>query len=288
MPELPEVEEARRCLQRWARGRTVRGVKVTERRVVAAGAPALTSLAGARFVDFDRRGKHLLLGLERGRQKVGLWSHLGMTGKWLRRGPGEPASRFSRVEVQLDDGATLHYDDLRLFGRLRAVPGADFGQLPAVAELGPDPLHEGIDVDRLAARLGRSKKPIKPLLLDQSLVAGIGNIQASESLFRASIDPRRPASSLSRPEVARLARAMRASIDYTLRQFDKAVGGGKGAQDIRYVEDPGGPNPFKVYDRAGAPCPRCRQRAGQGTPRGTIVRIVQAGRATFYCDRCQK
>jgi formamidopyrimidine-DNA glycosylase len=275
MPELPEVETARRLLERWAGGRRVRRVVVRDRRAIAGG--SLDTLVRARFTRFERRGKHLLITLEHGRKPIGLWSHLGMSGKWLRRQVGDEPTRFSRVAFELDDGAVLHFDDLRLFGKLRVVKHADFATQPVIAALGPDPLNDGIDADRLFAQLQRRKvQPVKPLLLDQRLVPGIGNIQASESLFRAAIDPCRPASTLTRAEVARLARAMRASIDYTLRSFERDVRG----RDIQYVEDPAGPNPFKVYDRAGQRCPRCK--------RGTIVRVVQAGRSTFFCDHCQK
>jgi formamidopyrimidine-DNA glycosylase len=276
MPELPEVETARQLLERWARGRRVRRVIVSDKRAVGGGPRSLAALVNARFDRFERRGKHLLITLRHGHQVVGLWSHLGMSGKWLRRQPGQPPSRFSRVALELDDGVILHFDDLRLFGKLRVVKDAAFDAQPVIAALGPDPLNDGVDVPRLAARLGRSKKPVKPLLLDQTLVPGIGNIQASEALFRAAIDPRRPAASLTRAEVGRLARGMRQSIDYTLRSFKKDVRG----KDIQYVEDPAGPNPFKVYDRAGEKCPRCKP--------GKITRIVQAGRSTFFCDRCQK
>src|SRR5688572_22840044 len=147
MPELPEVEMARLSLEGWARRRQVRKVRVRERRVIASGSPPLTRLQGAHFRRFDRRGKNLRISLERDGQPIGLWSHLGMTGKWLRRAAGEPPSRFSRVQLELDDGVTLHYDDLRLFGRLRVVPAAAFEKLPVVGALGPDPLHDGIDVD---------------------------------------------------------------------------------------------------------------------------------------------
>jgi formamidopyrimidine-DNA glycosylase len=318
MPELPEVEAARWCLERWARGRTVRKVLVRERRVVGKGGPALASLVGAKFVRFDRRGKHLLIELRRagaeavaGRAKegegsgkdgpapaagrpgrggrpagrvdgrvVGLWSHLGMSGKWLLRKTGEEPPRFSRVQIDLSGGLSLHYADLRLFGRLRAVAGAAFDALPVVAALGPDPLAAGVDRQHLAARLQRSGKPVKPQLLDQRVVPGVGNIQASEALFRAAIDPRRPGQSLTPAEVTRLARAIRASISYTLKKLQAEIGAGPISRDVQYVEEPAGPNPFLVYDRASTPCPRCR--------RGPVTRIVQDGRATFFCPHCQK
>ena len=237
MPELPEVEMARRCLASWARGRRVERVRVREPRVIGKGGPPPARLVGARFERFERRGKHLLLGLRKGGVELGLWSHLGMSGKWLRRKPGEEPPRFSRVVLDLSGGVTLHYADLRLFGRLRVVPAAAFATLPAVAALGPDALQDGVDPAFLAQRLARSKKAVKPQLLDQRLVAGVGNIQASEALFRAAIDPRRRGSTLTRDRVGRLARAIRATIDYTLEKLVAQTGGGR-LRDVRYVEEP--------------------------------------------------
>ncbi len=276
MPELPEVETARRWLERWARGRTIARVRVHEPRVV--GGPPLARVVGARFRRFQRRGKHLLLTLEKEGRPVGLWSHLGMTGKWLQRAPGEEAPRFSRVELALDRGGTLHYVDMRLFGKLRLVPDAAFDQQPVLRALGPDVLVDGIDRAAFAARLQRTPAPLKIVLMDQRVLAGLGNIQVSEALFRARLHPRRPARSLSAAEVRRLATAIEASIDYTLRRFEADLRP-QGARDIRYVEEPGGPNPFLVYGREGEHCPRCR--------RGIITRIVQAGRSSFFCPRCQ-
>jgi formamidopyrimidine-DNA glycosylase len=277
MPELPEVETARRWLQRWAARRRITGVVVREPRVLGGG-PRLGTAAGARFRRFERRGKHLLLTLDKGGRPLGLWSHLGMTGKWLRRAPGEEPPRFSRVELVLDNASVLHYVDLRLFGRLRLVAGAAFDQQPVLAALGPDVLGDGIDRAALGARLGRSPQPIKVVLMDQRVLAGIGNIQASEALFRARLDPRRPARSLAAAEVRRLATGIEASIAFTLARFESELRAQRG-RDIRYVEEPDGLNPFKVYDRAGERCPRCR--------RAEITRIVQATRATFFCPRCQ-
>jgi formamidopyrimidine-DNA glycosylase len=235
-------------------------------------------LQGARFRDVSRRGKNLQLGLQRpDGALVGVWSHLGMTGKWLRRSSTDETPRFARVSLALDDGRTLHYCDMRLFGRFRLVPEARFGDIPEIAALGPDPLLDGIDPAALHARLERIRTPIKIALLDQTLLAGVGNILANEALFRARLDPRRPARALSLAEVRRLARAIRAAIDFGLRQFE-AEGAASDEADIRYVEEPGSPNPFLVYGRAGQPCPR---RGG-----GVIQRIVQAGRSTFFCPAC--
>jgi len=293
MPELPEVEVAARNLRRWGEGRRVRAAGCSEPRILDAvvhvgdkvrtepvDPAALGALVGTRLGGVERLGKNLLLAFKRGRKPaVGVWSHLGMTGKWLRRAPADPPPRFSRVRLDLEGGVTLHYVDMRLFGFFRLVPDAGFAALPALAALPPDPLAGGIDTARLTARFARIGKPVKVALLDQTLVPGVGNIQDSEALWRAAIDPRRRASSLTPAEVRRLARAVIASFRHTLRAFaaDGADGGGA---DIEYVEEPGTRNPFRVYDRAGIRCPRCHV--------GTITRIVQAARSTYFCPRCQK
>jgi formamidopyrimidine-DNA glycosylase len=280
MPELPEVEIARRCLERWVEGRRVRRIEVVDARVVAGGGAALAPLEGARAVACDRHGKHLLLTFEGPRGSAGLWAHLGMTGKWVRRRAEDEAPRFSRVRWDLDDGTTLHYLDLRLFGRLRLVPEARFTDVPELAALGPDPLHDGVDPGWLEAALARVRLPIKVALMDQRLVAGVGNIQSSEALFRAALDPRRPAREVPGDALARLGEAVLASVAHTLEAAGLPALT-RGDRDMDYVEEPGTANPFLVYGRAGAPCPRCPG----GT--GTIVRIVQAGRSTFFCERCQ-
>jgi len=290
MPELPEVEVAARNLRRWAVGHRVRAVRAERAgaRILRPGsARGLAALTGARFEDVQRRGKNLLVTLAKpGGGLLGVWSHLGMTGKRLRRRGGDPTPRFGRVRIDLDDGTSLHYADLRLFGRFRLVPGARFASLADIAALGPDPLNDGIDVDRLRDRLARTRLPIKVAILDQTLLPGIGNIQASEGLFRAGIDPRRASRSLSRTELARLARGLLDSIRYTLKTFKESGADGADA-DVEYVEERRIENPFLVYGRAGERCPR-RVRNKKGGDGGTIVRIVQAQRATFYCPRCQR
>jgi formamidopyrimidine-DNA glycosylase len=286
MPELPEVEVAARNLRRWTKGRRIRAARAGAHalRVFRPAAPdALAALDGARFRDLRRIGKNLLITLDARRGgAIGAWSHLGLTGKWVRRAAGQPAPKNSRLDLQLDDGAHLHYVDPRMFGRFRLVPAARFDELPEIRALGPDPLTDGIDAAALHQRLQRTRLPIKVAIMDQALLPGVGNIQASESLFRAKIDPRRPAKSLSRAEVARLARAVRASIDFTLASFAEAGVDG-GGEDIVYVEERRSANPFLVYGRAGEPCPR-RKRGG----RETITRIVQAQRSTFFCAACQR
>jgi formamidopyrimidine-DNA glycosylase len=283
MPELPEVEVAARNLRRWTAGRVIRGSSTTgaTRLLRPGSAAALRQLTGARFTEVRRVGKNLLLTLERGgrgKENVGVWSHLGMTGKWLRRRRGGVPPAFSRVRLDLDDAQTLHYCDMRLFGRFRLVAGARFDDLPELVALGRDPWTEGIDADDLHRRLSRMATPIKVAIMDQRLLPGVGNIQASEALFRARLDPRRAARTLSRAEVGRLARGILASLRYTIDRFE-AEGADSDTAEIRYVEEPRAPNPFWVYGRAGD---RCRRR-----PHASIQRIVQAQRSTFFCPVCQ-
>jgi formamidopyrimidine-DNA glycosylase len=274
VPELPEVEIAARNLRRWTAGRRIVSVETDPRarRVFRPAGPAALAraLAGAAFGPIRRIGKHLLLALERDAEALGVLSHLGMTGKWLLRDRGGDEPRFSRARLRLDDGSVLHYADLRLFGRLRVVPGARFEAVPEVAALGPDPLDAGVEVAPLAEALARSRLPIKVRIMDQRVLAGVGNIYASEACFRARIDPRRPARSLSRAEVRRLGAAIVAAFRHGISRQE--------SPEITYVEE-GGENPFRVYGRAGERCPRCR--------RGTIRRIVQSQRSTYFCPRCQ-
>jgi formamidopyrimidine-DNA glycosylase len=276
MPELPEVEIAARNLRAWTAGRRLVRVEADPkaRYVFRPSSPATFArkLEGARFGEIRRIGKHLLVSMERDGAPLGLLAHLGMTGKWLRRDPHDPPPRFSRARFALDDGAVLHFADMRLFGRLRLVPGARFEEVPEVAALGPDPLEAGIDRARLAEALARSRLPVKVRIMDQAILPGVGNIQASEALFRARVDPRRRSSTLVAREVKAVAEAVLASVNESIARQE--------GPEISYVEEPGSENPFLVYAREGERCPRCRRAA--------IERVVQAQRSTFFCPRCQR
>ncbi len=267
MPELPEVEIASRQLRAWLDGHRVRRARAERSRVIRGQAPArFAELAGRRLLGIERQGKWLLLSFEGGE---GLLSHLGMTGKWVRRRGEEPPGAWVRASIELDDGHALDYRDMRLFGRLIRGKTLELRGSAPLRTLGPDPL-PGIDVDRLHAVLTRTKRSMKEALMDQRTLAGLGNIQVSESLHRARIDPQRPALSLAREETERLAAAIGESLRSTLRDEDSP-------EPITYVEE-GGENVFLVYDRAGQPCTTC------GTP---IERIVQGGRSTYFCPSCQ-
>jgi len=286
MPELPEVEVAARNLRRWMTGRKIRGAEPREgsARIFRPAKPeAIEALAGARFQDLKRVGKNLLITLDSRSGPIGVWSHLGLTGKWVRRAADEPEPPFARLTIELDDRSLLHYTDTRIFGRIRLVPAAAFEELAEIAALGPDPLNDGIDAHALHARLQKIGKPIKVAIMDQALLPGIGNIQAIEGLYRAGIDPRRPAKSLSQAEVNHVRQGLLDSIAFTLAAFaDAGADGGKA--DVTYVEERRSENPFLVYGRAGEPCPRCKKKGRSGT----IMRIVQAQRATYFCPECQK
>jgi formamidopyrimidine-DNA glycosylase len=258
MPELPEVEFAARNLRRWLEGRVLSDAAVPPSRITRARG---LKLAGARVESVERRGKWLRLKLSTGT----LFSHLGMTGKWVRRDPGAPDDRFQKARMEVE-GHSVRYLDPRLFGRLVLVGGDTIPEWEAV---GRDPLADGLDAKELQPRLARITRSIKETLLDQRLFAGVGNIQAAEALWRAKLHPARPAKSLKPAELKALVKAIDASIRYTLAAQD--------APEIEYVEE-GGDNPFKVYAREGEPCPRCKTR---------IKRIQQGGRSTFFCPKCQ-
>lgn len=282
MPELPEVEVASRNLRRWMDQRKIRGVEPLEgsKRIFRPEtASAMDVLVGARFREVRRVGKNILMTLDTRSGPAGLWSHLGLTGKWVHRAAGTPEPSFARVVIELDDQSCLYYVDTRIFGRLRVVPGAAFEEIPEISALGPDPLTDGIDARALHAKLAKISKPIKVAIMDQALLPGIGNIQAIEGLHRAGIDPRRPAKSLSQADVNHLRKGLLDSIDFTLASF-ASDGADGGASDITYVEERRSPNPFQIYGRKGEHCPRCKK--------GVITRIVQAQRATYFCPHCQK
>ncbi|MGZ6080429.1 MAG: Fpg/Nei family DNA glycosylase [Myxococcaceae bacterium] len=266
MPELPEVEIARRTLERWLGGSEVTSAQADRTRVFRAGGRGTFGRLRGGLARADRHGKVLLVSLDSGQ---GFLSHLGMTGKWVRRAAGE-AVPYSRARLQLADGSVVHYRDPRLFGRIEPHPAEALATLPAVRALGPDPLLTPLSGRQLRDALGATRAPIKVALMDQRRLAGLGNIHAAEALWRARIHPGRPARTLEPAEWNLLATAIRRGLAFALAAED--------GEEIAYVEEPGTENPFRVYARAGEPCPRC------GTP---ITLLRQAGRRTDLCHRCQ-
>jgi formamidopyrimidine-DNA glycosylase len=269
MPELPEVEFARRCLERWLGGETVTRVEADPTRVVRGSSPAaLAALAGLRLERVERRGKWLVASFERG---LGLVGHLGMTGKLGLQRPGDPPVPWSRARFYRKDKAIVHFRDPRMFGRLAAGPLETLLRDEGLAALGPDAWDAPYSPAGLQARLRGRRGAVKAALLDQAVLAGVGNIQATEALHHARIHPARRADSLTRAELERLLAGLRWSLARTLAM---ATG-----DELTYVEEPGADNPFLVYGRAGEPCPRCG---------GPLRSMVIGGRTSAFCPRCQR
>jgi formamidopyrimidine-DNA glycosylase len=283
VPELPEVEVLVRHLARLLRGRTIRAVRVRRAKVLAPSSSRqfTRALHGAKFCGLARRGKYLLFQLRRAQraEPLILTGHLGMTGRMYLLPAKAHLPRHAAVVLNLGRDNFI-FEDTRYFGRLTLAPAP-------LGKLGPEPLGPEFTVARFADALGRSRQPIKVKLLDQSLLAGVGNIYASEALFRAGIAPTLPAWRLSKAQVGALRRALRAVLREAI-----ACGStvplnysGQGKRDglFYFGRAPGAPDNYeerlRVYDRAGRPCVKC------GTP---IQRRVQAARSTFYCPRCQR
>lgn len=273
MPELPEVETIRRGLERELAGRRIDGADVRPGAARLRGGKSpvpLARLEGRRVRAVRRHGKFLLADLDDGAAFV---SHLGMTGKWLFAEPGEPMRPHTHLVLQLDDDRELRFSDPRRFGLLKLyAPKAD---VPDLAHYGLDALDPAFTPDALARLLKASSSPLKAFLLDQRKLAGVGNIYACEALWRAGLSPRRKADTVPAAKVAPL----HAGILGALR--DSLAAGGSSFND--YVDAIGTEGSFMlqvaVFQREGEPCPRCG---------AAVRRIVQSGRSTFYCAKCQK
>ena len=282
MPELPEVEILGRHLRPLIRGQTICRVQVNRPQVLSPTKPRELQrvLTGATFKQLKRRGKYLLFELrpKNSRDKIILLGHLGMTGRMFLARKSEPLPKHAAVILDLGAHSFI-YEDTRYFGRLTL-------DLTSVEKLGPEPLDGNFTPEIFARELKRSRQPVKVKLLDQSLVAGVGNIYASEELFRAGISPRRAANRLTPAQVERLWRAIREVLAEAIAWGSTVplnFGAGK-SDGLFYYGSTAGVTDFsterlRVYDRGGEPCWNC------GTP---IKRIVQAARSTFFCPRCQK
>lgn len=256
MPELPEVERAARRIRRAVVGKTIARVRLVHpalaRRIASR---ALATLRNHRIVAIEQRAKHQLIVLDDGRS---LHVHFRMAGDWAIDRVGDELPRSARAAIDFTDDVRLLLVDPRALSSVALVSA---GETPFDA-LGPDPSSAEFD-EALAAALQRRRTAIKPALLDQRVAAGVGNIYAAEALWEARIDPTARCDSLTPPQVRDLAEAIRSVLD-------------RGRSGRRRYRD--GAASLRVYDREGEPCLRC------GTP---IARIVQAGRSTCFCPRCQ-
>jgi formamidopyrimidine-DNA glycosylase len=268
MPELPEVETTVRGLERVLKGRRIARVEARRPDLRRALPEALGQrLTGARVERLGRRAKYGLIDTDRGDTLV---FHLGMSGRW-RIDPSE-LDKHDHLLIDTDDGRRLALNDPRRFGSVDLVPTAELAHWPAFAALGPEPLE--ITAQELKRRLVARTAAIKLLLLDQRIVAGLGNIYVCEALHRAGIHPARAGGSVSLERLRRLVPAIHdvltdaiAAGGSTLRDFASPDG------ELGYFS-----KRFAVYDREGQQC-RCG---------GLVKRIVQGGRSTFYCPRCQR
>jgi formamidopyrimidine-DNA glycosylase len=272
MPELPEVETTIRGLARVLEGRRLARVEPRRADLRRAIPQDLGQrLTGARVTSLGRRAKYGLIATDRGDTLV---FHLGMSGRW-RIDPGD-IGKHDHLLIETDEGRLLSLNDPRRFGSLDLVPSDSIEQWGGFAELGPEPLGGEVTGRWLKRRFEGRVAAVKLLLLDQRIVAGLGNIYACEALFRARIDPRKAAGKVGRPKLDALALAIPSVLDEAI-----AAGG----SSLRDFAAPGGElgyfsKSFDVYDREGEAC-----RGGCG---GTVRRIVQGGRSTFFCPRCQR
>jgi formamidopyrimidine-DNA glycosylase len=289
MPELPEVETVRRGLAPVLEGAVIERVEKRRPDLRFPFPPRFAArLKGRRITALRRRAKYLLAELD---DRTVLLMHLGMTGSFhIASGAEEQAAGRRRKDVahdhvvlQLGSGKRVIYNDPRRFGFMLLIRPADVDTHPLLAGLGLEPIGEALDPETLARRLYKRAAPLKAALSDQSVIAGLGNIYVCEALWRAGLSPRRAAGTLVRAEgkpterLLRLIEAVRAVIAEAIEA------GGSSLRD--YVQADGElglfQHRFAVYDREGKAC----QRPGCG---GTIRRIVQSGRSTFFCPRCQR
>ncbi len=280
MPELPEVETVMRGLRARLEGRVI--VRAEARRPdlrwpLPAGLAA--RLTGARITGFRRRGKYILMRLDGGDSVL---LHLGMSGRMVLApvAPPGPAVLHEHLALETDEGWEVGFVDPRRFGMVDLMPTSAEDAHRLLAGLGPEPLEDAFTPMLLSAALAGRRTPIKAALLDQGVVAGLGNIYVNEALFRARLSPRRSAHSVVGKRAAALVPAIKATL------IEAIAAGGSSLRD--YVQPDGALGYFqhawRVYGRAGAPCERC-----PGPPAcAGVRRIVQSGRGTFYCPRTQR
>lgn len=271
MPELPEVEHVVRALAPCVVGRRILAAELKLKRIAPGiSRPAFDrQLRNSVITAVGRRGKYILFNLESGHV---LATHLRMTGKFVSLTTDQSLPPYAHVVFYLDDERRLVFCDMRQFGRMRF-----FTKPPTeISSLAPEPLSDQFTEDYFLETLSRSRRPLKHLLLDQTRVLGLGNIYAVEALFLAGVNPAKAANSLSKPRARKLYQAIRDTLQ-------EAIDAGS---TLKIDLDDGNGSYFgtterfwRVYEREDEPCVRCGTR---------IRRIVQGGRSTYYCPRCQK
>jgi formamidopyrimidine-DNA glycosylase len=274
MPELPEVETIRRQLASKLAGETIVDVQVLDPLWCAPSDPGAVerSLRGHRIERLGRRGKYLILELESERYCV---MHLRMTGNLLWAQPDDDEPPYLRVRFVLEGGGRLLFCDLRRFGTGIVIESRVALDDYLGSRLGPEPLEPAFTIDALRRQASGRKAPVKAFLLDQSRIAGVGNIYADEALFRARIHPLKPAGRLRRDELERLREGIVAALEAGIESSGASIdryrdaNGEQGAMQDRFL----------VHRREGQPCPRCG---------AAVVKLRAAGRGTYVCPRCQR
>ena len=285
MPELPEVETIRLGLQKYLVGKTIVGVEVRLRRIFSGDEK---NIIGAKVVGVDRFGKGLVINLNNG---YSIAAHIKLTGQFIYRDPAtskvklspkvgmEIPNKFTHVTFKLDKGAYLHYNDIRQFGWIKIVESSKLKDIPFFKDLGPEPLpssgQAALTFDMFEKIIKSSNTAIKPLIMDQKKIGGIGNIYANDGLFDAQIDPRRKAESLKPEEIKKL-------YDSILKVLKKGLENG-GASELNYVNALGQEGKYQhhflAYGRDEKKCIRCS---------GIMKKIVLGGRGTYFCPSCQR
>lgn len=274
MPELPEVETVRKTLQPKLVGLTITGIEIILPKVIRTPEPEefKEKITGRKIVRVNRRGKYLLINLS---GNFSLVVHLRMTGRLVYSEKNLPLSKYTHIIFDLSDNHQLRFADMRQFGRLWLVPTEALGTLTGFRTLGIEPLDDLFTREFLKKELRRRHAKIKPLLLDQTFIAGLGNIYTDEVLHRAKINPERLATTLTPREIARLYHAIKDVLQEgienrgtTIRDFIDGDGQQGGYQ-----------GKLKVYSREGEPCPHCGYK---------IVRKKVGGRSSYFCPVCQK
>ncbi|MCL4858426.1 MAG: bifunctional DNA-formamidopyrimidine glycosylase/DNA-(apurinic or apyrimidinic site) lyase [Caldilineaceae bacterium] len=275
MPELPEVETYVRELTPALHGRQVMDAHVLWPRTIAAPTPEafVQRISGARFIAFERRGKYMVLGLDQGDTLI---VHLRMTGHLHVHPASMAPDKHTHVVMSLDDGRRLDFQDSRKFGRLWLTrdPGL------VLAHLGPEPLDAHFSMAEWQAKLAGRRAAIKALLLDQAIIAGVGNIYADEALFLAGLHPTQRGGELTLPQLAALHASIQAVLLAAIEKGGSSLGNSSLQNHVRPTGAPGNyQEAHRVYQRTGQPCPRC------GYP---IERMVIAQRSTHFCPQCQR
>lgn len=274
MPELPEIETIKRVIEPQIQGIAIERVTVNRPEVVAhpSADEFCTRITGQLFTEIDRRGKFLILCLS-GRDKVVL--HLRMTGCLLVTPADYPEEKHTHLVFHLSDGRELRFSDTRRFGRFWLLRQGETDTYTGMEKLGAEPFDPGFSEEYLSTCLGKRQKAIKECLLDQSAIAGIGNIYSDEILFAARIHPERPANTLTKEEWNRLASVLPERLAFFIEKNETT--------SEEYLETKGQDyrnTPFlQVYGHSGKPCPVCGE---------TLCRTVVGGRSSVFCPLCQE